>query len=350
MARRILVTGGAGFLGRHVAAAFAKQGSRITVLDDLSASSSTFQCPELRNASIRTVLGSINDRKLTQALVREHDAVAHLASVVGVEETMRHPIATMRNLQGTLNVVEALESDQVILFGSSADVYGMHSHIHQRPMRETDWALYEGPLVSRWVYPKVKALEEHAVAASRARSVTVRIFNAYGPGMDYPGPRRLVPQLLYAALSGNPLRISGSGEQRRSLCFYEDTVRGLLLAFEHVASGARRNSSTFNIGNPESESVASTANRIARLALELGVVDTLPPILLHEPIYSRSFDDSWDRAPDISLAKAVLGFNPRVSLDEGLRRTLHHYAAHGANRRANLAREIAAQPESGSKA
>src|SRR5262245_34549698 len=160
---RVLLTGGAGFLGRHVARSLAMAGESVTVLDDLSCSNSSFDCPELEHAAIRCIAGSTLDAPLVRDRVRRHDAVLHLASVGGDAETICHPIETMRNLEGTMNVVQALTPSQVVLFTSSADVYGLHSHLYDRPMREDDMQVFEHSAVNRWVYPKIKALEENLV-------------------------------------------------------------------------------------------------------------------------------------------------------------------------------------------
>ena len=135
----------------------------------------------------------------------------HLASVVGVEETVSHTVATVQNLTSTLNLVGALTRDHVVLFASSADVYGAHSHLYDRPMREDDCFVYEHGLVNRWVYPHVKALEENLIGNSPARSVILRVFNTYGPGMDYPAPKRVIPHFVERVLARRPLRLSGDG-------------------------------------------------------------------------------------------------------------------------------------------
>ena len=205
VARSVLITGGAGFLGRFLAARLDKAGYSVTVLDDLSASNSTFDCAALASDSIVKIRGSVFDRPLVEELVQRHAAVIHFASVVGVEETVSHTIPTIENLNGTINVVRALTPDHVVIFGSSADVYGAHSRLYDRPMREDDLFVYENGRVNRWVYPHVKTLEENLFANSVARSMVVRIFNTYGPEMDYPAPKRVIPHFIDRMLSRQPL-------------------------------------------------------------------------------------------------------------------------------------------------
>ena len=319
---RFLVTGGAGFLGRHLAHCLAAQGDAVTVLDDLSCPNSNFELPLLRHPSIQYVRGSTLDRPLVQRLVQENTAILHLASVVGVEETIRRPFETMRNLEGTMNVVEALRPEQIVLFTSSADVYGLHSRLHERPMREDDLQLFEGSGVNRWVYPKIKSLEENAVLNGRGRGIVVRVFNCFGPEMDFPHGKRVVPQFVERIFARQPLRISGSGEQRRALCYYSDTVRGILMALRHLLENEAATPTTVNIGSSETWTVLELAQTLQDLALESGILAAPLPIELHAKIYSQDFDDTWHRTPDLQRAKSLLRYAPHVPVREGLRLTL----------------------------
>ena len=233
--KKILITGGAGFLGRHLARRYAEGGWRVTVLDDLSCANSGFHVPELQHPEIECVHGSTLDRAAVAGLTAEHPWSIHFASPVGVGETIGDPIGTARTLSGTLNLVDALTPEHVVLFGSSADVYGMHSRMHGgAPMAEDDDVLYEHAHVNRWIYPKIKAVEENVVAASPARSVTVRIFNCVGPGMDYPDAKRVVLRFLRNIELGEPLLLSGDGSQTRCFSFYTDTLDGVERALVHA--------------------------------------------------------------------------------------------------------------------
>lgn len=322
---KILVTGGAGFLGRHLARRYAERGWSVTVLDDLSCANSNFDVPELQHPLIRCVLGSTLERGRVAELVAEHPTIVHFASPVGVGETIDHPLETARNLTGTLHVVEHVTPEHTLLFGSSADVYGMHSRVHGgRPMREDDDVVFEHAAVNRWIYPKIKSVEENVVAASAARSVTVRIFNCVGPGMDYPDAKRVVPQFVRAIERGEPLVLSGDGAQTRCFCFYTDTLDGIELALAHAAARGPGSAGAFNIGSDHAVSIADLAHRMVALAVEMGIVDAPLPVLAAEvgELYTQSFRDDWDRVPDLQRARSVLGYAPTVELDDALRRTL----------------------------
>ena len=322
----VLITGGAGFLGRYLAAAAAEAGSDVTVLDDLSCPNSTFNCPELQDSRIRCIKGTVFDASLVRDLVERHPVVAHLASVVGVEETIGRTVNTIENLNGTMNVVRALRPDHVTLFTSSADVYGLHSyHYNGRPMREDDCFLFEHAQVNRWVYAHVKALEENLIGNSPARSVVIRVFNTYGPAMDFPAPKRVMPHFIASVLSGAPLKLSGDGGQHRSFCHVSDMIRGFVLALEHAGAQRAPFAECFNIGSPETLTIRQLAEHVLAGAIELGMLKGPLPIESDAFHYSQPFNDGWSRVPDISHAREVLGYAPRVAFRDGLRETLEYY-------------------------
>jgi nucleoside-diphosphate-sugar epimerase len=323
----VLITGGAGFLGRFLAQRLDAAACRVTVLDDLSCTNSTFECAALAPDSIRKIRGSVFDRLLVDELVATHPVVVHFASVVGVEETVSRTVATIENLSGTLNVVRALTPDHVVMFGSSADVYGAHSRIYDRAMREDDLFVYENGRVNRWVYPHVKTLEENLVANGAARSAIVRVFNSYGPEMDYPAPKRVIPHFIDNLLHGDPLLLSGDGAQRRSFCFVSDMIDGLVVVLRYATTHRSTRSDCFNLGHPEPISIRDLARVMVAAAVDIGLIDAPLPIVPDRFVYSQSFDDGWSRMPDIGHAQETLGFTPHVTLADGMARTLAHYLA-----------------------
>jgi nucleoside-diphosphate-sugar epimerase len=323
----VLITGGAGYLGRHLATALASRGDDVTVLDDLSSANSTFDGLAFpRDLPITCLKGTLRDETLVRGLVAAHPVVVHLASVVGVEETVSRNVATVQNLMSTLNLVGALTPDHVVLFASSADVYGAHSHLYDHPMRETDCCVYENGLVNRWVYPHVKSLEENLIGSCPARAIIIRVFNTYGPGMDFPAPKRVIPHFIASVLARQPLRLSGDGLQRRTFCHIEDMVRGFLLALAHGCAAGAPGAECFNLGGVEPIAIRDLAGRVIDAALAAGLIRERLPIETNAFRYSQVFDDSWNRVPDISRARERLGFAPRVGLDEGLRRTLEYHS------------------------
>ena len=321
----VLITGGAGFLGRFLAARLDASGCRVTILDDLSCANSTFGCAALASDRIRKIRGSVFDRTLVTELVSTHPVVVHLASVVGVEETVSHTVPTIENLSGTINVVRALTRDHVVVFASSADVYGVHSRLYDRPMREDDLLVYESGRVNRWVYPHVKALEENLFSNRAARSVVVRVFNCYGAEMDYPAPKRVIPHFIDCILHRRPLLLSGDGKQRRSFCYVDDMIDGFVAVLNHAAVGQDSRDECFNLGHPEPIAIRDLAHLMVDRAVHLGLIVEPLPVIADRFVYSQGFDDRWHRTPDITRAARALGFSPRVALREGLGRTLAYY-------------------------
>ena len=335
----VLITGGAGFLGRHLAARTAAAGHSVTVLDDLSCVNSALDCPTLADNRISKIRGSVFDRNLVEELVATHPVVVHFASVVGVEETVSHTIPTIENLTGTINVVRSLTDGHVAMFGSSADVYGAHSHLYDRAMRESDLFVYENGRVNRWVYPHVKTLEESLFFNSAARAVVVRIFNSYGPEMDYPAPKRVIPHFIDCILDKRPLLLSGDGTQRRSFCFVDDMIDGFMRVLAHAASLETPRNDCFNLGHPEPIAICDLARTMLDSARDLGLIDEPLPIIADRFVYSQTFDDRWHRTPDITHARQTLGFGPAVSLRDGLKRTLAYYQGLKQTRKRALTRD-----------
>jgi nucleoside-diphosphate-sugar epimerase len=325
MSGKVLVTGGAGFLGRYVAQSLAEEGFFITVLDDLSSGNADMNAEALRHPAITKIVGSMFDKPLVTKLTAEHPIIIHFASVVGVEETIEKTILTMKNIEGTISLVEALTPEHTVLFGSSADVYGIHSHFFQHPMKEDDWQVFEKSSVNRWVYPKVKSLEENLIGGSLAKAINVRIFNSFGPGMDFPNSKRVVPHFIEKMCLRQPLPLSMLGQQIRTLCYYKDMVRGLLLALHYAESQSAPFKETINLGGEKSISIKNLAELMIESALHLGLIEKRLPLEFQANLYSQSFDDTWNRTPDISKAKALLGYQPKIGLDEAMAATLLSY-------------------------
>ena len=245
---------------------------------------------------------------------------------------MVNPIPTIQNLVGTFSLARALEPRHFVLFGSSADVYGLHSHMYQRPMHEDDLQVMESSINDRWTYARVKSLEETLILKSPARSVVARIFNSYGPRMDHLAPRRLIPQLMAALVRGEPMRISGDGAQKRSMCFFEDSIRGLELCLRHAEQKAAPYGVAINVGHDETLSITEVAAQLGQAALEMKLISREPTLEFNAAIYSHKFDDTWHRVPDVRRAQELLGFRAQVPFAEGIRRTLRAEASGAISR------------------
>ncbi|QMU72032.1 NAD(P)-dependent oxidoreductase [Streptacidiphilus sp. P02-A3a] len=326
----VLVTGGAGFIGRHLALLLHHQGYQVTALDRVGDANAAHGRQHLESEGIAVVEGSTGDQALMRRLVRGHRVVVHLAApIVGVQQNLRTPGSQADALHDATVLASMLTVEHRLLFSSTSDVYGLHSvHYGDKPMAEDDLTVYESPSVSRWNYAKAKALSESVFACSAARTVSVRIFNAYGPGLDYPQARRVIAQFVTAVFAGQPLRISGSGGQRRAYCYISDLVDGIGLALGHAANLPVGGNLAVNLGNPdEYVSVHDLARLVCDLAVGGGFVAEAPAIERSAYTYSEPFDDTWSRRPDITRARRLLGYEPSMGLHEGITRVLGFHAA-----------------------
>lgn len=306
MPKRIVVTGGAGFLGSHICVRLLELGHHVTCVDNLITGSND-------NVSW------ITDRRFSFArwdvsgdlhIPGNTDAVLHFASPASPRDYHRFPIETLKvGSIGTLNVLEfALKERARFLLASTSEVYGDPL---EHPQKETYWGNVN-PIGPRAVYDESKRFAEAATSSYRREyglgSSIVRIFNTYGPRMRVDDGR-LVPTLISQALRGERLTVTGRGDQTRSLCYVDDLVDGIVRLLESGRPGP------VNLGNPHEESVLDIAHRIRRLT---GCTSPVTHIELPE-------DDPMRRRPDITAAQRDLGWSPRTGLDDGLRKTIEWF-------------------------
>lgn len=303
----VVITGGAGFLGSHLADALLAAGCRVTVLDNLATGSIDNIAHNLNNSNLAFVEHDITKR--WPALDRV-DAVLHLASPASPVDYRKLAIQTMEagSIGTQLGLELARERGAVFLLASTSEVYG-DPLVH--PQSEDYWGNVN-PVGPRAVYDEAKRFAEAMTAAYRDhRGVSTRIariFNTYGPRMRLEDGR-IVPTLINQALTGRSLTVFGDGSQTRSFCYVSDLVDGIIKLMQSDFM------EPVNLGNPEEISVLDFARTIKRLTGSSSEIEFGP----------LPADDPTRRRPDISRAKRVLGWEPRVSLDEGLRQTLAYF-------------------------
>lgn len=326
----VLVTGAAGYIGRHLAHRLAQRGHAVTVIDNLSSPNSASSLASFAAQGIEFQRCDVADADALRPLVQQHPIVVHLASVVGVQAVIERPRAMLDQLGGVAGIADALTDEHVLLFASSSDIYGMHSVLHDNaPIREDDLTVLEPPQVLRWSYAHMKALAESVFAASPARAVGIRIFNCYGPGMDFPHPRRVIPIFANRIVQGRPLEINGDGTQQRAYCHVDDVVQGMLSALDYIATREPGAYEAVNLGNPDAQlSIIDLAKLMVRLAAEHRVATQPVDILTGHDLYSSPFNDRWHRSVDISKANRLFGYWPQVTLEDGLMQVLSYVAAH----------------------
>jgi len=321
--QRLLVTGGAGFIGSHLVDALVDAGHEIIVLDDLSVGKRHNFAHHLGNARFQFVEGSVLDARLVGELIAQVDAIYHLAAVVGVKYIVDNPVRGMQvNIRGTENVLEAAQrTGAKVLVASSSEVYGKSTQV---PFREADNALLGATSVPRWSYALSKMLDEHLAFAYMRQTglptVAVRYFNAYGPRLDPKGYGSVIARFITQALRGQPLSVYGDGLQTRSFTYVEDTVRGTIAAM----TSDRGVGQAFNIGYPIEVTIVALAD-LVRDAVGTGVDVTHIP---YERAFGTDFEEARRRCPDVSRARALLGFEASVSLSDGLPATVQWFKEH----------------------
>jgi len=304
---RVLVTGGAGFLGSHLAERLAADGHEVVCLDNLSTGRRRNLEPLLAAGRAALLEADVVE---PLALRGPFDRIYHLASPVSTAHHAARPIATLRaGAEGTRRVLDlACECRAVFLLASTSEVYG-DPQVHPQP--ET-YVGHVSPVGPRSPYDEAKRFAEALVTAyGRERGLAVRIariFNTYGPRMP-PEDGRVVFAFVQQALTGHPLRVFGTGKQTRSFCYVSDMVEGLVRLAEADYAGP------VNLGNPDEVTVLDLAHEIIDLA---GSESTIQFALLPE-------DDPARRRPDITLARRLLGWQPGVPRAKGLRRTIEYY-------------------------
>ena len=311
---RALVTGGAGYIGSNLVDHLLDHGYDVTVIDNLS----TGKIANIEHCldQIRFVNGSILDAGLVEREVDGADVVLHLAAAVGVRHIVDRPLESLLiNARGTENVLESCSRYwKRVLIASTSEVYGKGAKV---PMAEDDDRVLGSTKVHRWGYSTAKALDEHLAFAYAEQGLpvsVVRYFNSYGPRVDARGYGSVVASFLGAALADRPLVVHGDGGQTRCFTYIEDTVRGTFLA------GTRKEAegTVVNLGNPTETSILELAEQIRTL------VGTSAPIehVSYEQYYGRRFEDTRRRVPDVSRARDLLSWEPSVTLEDGLGRTL----------------------------
>lgn len=311
---RVLVTGGAGYIGSHLVDRLVGLGHTVVVLDDLSTGNIANLADSRR--AVRFVEGTILNERMVGKLVRSADLVFHLAAGVGVGHIIERPLAALvTNTRGAENVIEAcVRHDKRLLLASTSEVYGKTAKM---PMSEDDDRVLGSTTVARWGYSTAKAIDEHlalAHAQEGLRMSIVRYFNSFGPRLDPRGYGSVVANLMRQALAGEPLTVHGDGNQTRCFTFVDDTVEGTLrAALEPRAEGL-----VFNVGNDHETSINELAAEIIALTGSSSAVRHID----YAEQYGEGFEDTRRRVPDVRRAAEVLGFRATIGLREGLERTL----------------------------
>jgi len=313
---RVLVTGGAGYIGSHLVDALIKRGDEALVIDNLSTGKIENVRHLLGHPAFHFINDSILNEPLLERFVPSMDLIFHLAAAVGVRNILQDPLAAINtNVRGTEVVLGlAFKYWKRLVLASSSEIYGKAGHV---PFREDDDRVLGSSAVARWSYSMSKAIDEHFAFAYAAKGLPVsilRYFNSYGPRLDERGYGSVVANFTRQALRGEPITVLGDGKQTRCFTYIEDTVAGTLLAGEVKEAIGE----AFNIGSPTETRILDLARLVKRLTRSKSPIEFQP----YEAYYGEGFEDTRRRVPSGEKAKRLLGFTPRVDLEAGLKKTI----------------------------
>jgi len=316
---RVLITGGAGFVGSHLAEALLGRGDEVFVLDNLSTGSIHNIAHLKEHARFHYTIDSITNEPLLAELVDRADTVVHLAAAVGVKLIVEAPVHTIEtNVHGTEVVLKhANKKKKLVLIASTSEVYGKSVEV---PFRE-DADLVLGPTVKhRWAYACSKMIDEFlALAYWKERKlpvIIVRLFNTVGPRQT--GQYGMViPNFVRQALAGQPITVFGDGTQSRSFTYVGDVVRAMVALVDEPRAVGQ----VFNIGNGTEITIADLASKVKQLTESSSTIVRVP----YDQAYEAGFEDMPRRVPDISKLRALVGYQPTVELDEILTRVIEYF-------------------------
>ena len=316
---RFLITGGAGFIGSHLAERLLGRGDRVVLLDNLS----TGSMDNIRHLKSRDRmqyhLDNIENRQLVAELVDDADAVIHLAAAVGVKLIVESPVRTIEtNVNGTQMILEAAnKKKKLVLTASTSEVYGKNTNV---PFHE-DADLVLGPTTKgRWSYAASKALDEFLALSywkeKHLPVIVVRFFNTVGPRQT--GRYGMVlPNFVKSALDNTPIQIYGDGKQSRCFCDVRDTVEALLRLLDTQKSIGE----VVNIGNTEEVTILRLAERVRDLCGSKSPIKLVP----YDQAYESGFEDMPRRLPDLAKVKRLIGYEAKNDLDDILGQVIDYF-------------------------
>jgi UDP-glucose 4-epimerase len=324
---RVLITGGAGFIGSHLSDAYVGRGDEVFVIDDLSTGSIDNIAHLKPHPRFHYTIDSVHNQPLVAELIDQCDVVFHLAAAVGVKLIVESPVRTIEtNVRGTEVVLaQANKKKKKVLVASTSEVYGLSTEV---PFREDGNLVMGATTKGRWSYACSKAIDEFLALAywreKKLPTVIVRLFNTVGPRQT--GQYGMViPTFVKQALAGRPITVYGTGEQTRCFGYVGDIVGALVKLMDKEEAVGQ----VFNIGSNEEVSIMELARRVREQAGSTSEIVTVP----YDEAYEEGFEDMPRRVPDISKINALVGFRPTMPLDGILQSVIEHYSgrqtAHG---------------------
>ncbi len=321
---RVLITGGAGFIGSHLSDAYLQRGDEVFVIDDLSTGSIENIHHLKTNPKFHYTIDTVHNQPVVAELVDRCDVIFHLAAAVGVKLIVESPVRTIEtNVRGT-EVVLALSNKKKrkVVIASTSEVYGLSEHV---PFREDGNLVMGATTKGRWSYACSKAIDEFLALAywreKKLPTIVVRLFNTVGPRQT--GQYGMViPTFVKQALARRPITVYGDGQQSRCFGYVGDVVGALIKLMDHPDAVGQ----VFNIGSNEEVSILQLAERVKALTESDSEIVFLP----YDEAYEEGFEDMPRRVPDIGKISSLIGFKPEMSL-EGMLKTVINFQS-GQNR------------------
>ncbi len=316
---RFLITGGAGFIGSHLAERLLQRGDSVVLLDNLSTGSMENIRHLKSSESMSYHLDNLENRQLVAELVDDADIVVHLAAAVGVKLIVESPVRTIEtNVNGTQMILEAAcKKRKLVLTASTSEVYGKNTNV---PFRE-DADLVLGPTTKgRWSYAASKALDEFLALSywkeKKLPVIVVRLFNTVGPRQT--GRYGMVlPNFVKAAMDGKPISVYGNGQQSRCFCDVRDTVEALTRLIDTPRSVGE----VINVGNTEEISIEALARLVKQRTRSSSPIEFIP----YDRAYEPGFEDMMRRVPNVEKLQALTGFRPQTPLTEIIDRVTAYF-------------------------
>lgn len=307
---KILITGGAGFVGSHLADKLIGEGHEITVIDDLSTGRYSNIAHLEDTPNFRLIIDTVLNEKLMEELIRDTDRVFHMASAVGVKLIMERPVRTIETIFRGTDVVLGFCSRyrKRVLIPSTSEVYGKGASV---PFREDDDLLTGATDKHRWAYACAKTLDEFLALAhwkeTRLPVVVVRLFNTVGPRQTGQYGM-VVPRFVQAAMKGDPIQVHGDGTQSRCFGHVHDVADGLSKLLESKQCFGE----VINLGNDEEITIKQLADKAIDLTSSGSSIQFIP----YEEAYGEGFEDMRRRVPSLEKAKRLIGYRPTRSLND----------------------------------
>jgi UDP-glucose 4-epimerase len=315
---KVFITGGAGFIGSHLSERYLERGDEVHVLDDLSTGSIDNIQHFKDHPKYKLYIASVTNYQRTAEMIDLCDVVYHLAAAVGVRLIVESPVKTIEtNIRGTEIVLElAAKKRKRVLIASTSEVYGKREHI---PFREDDDLVMGATNKGRWSYACSKAIDEFMAIAywkeKRVPTVVARLFNTVGPrqtgryGM-------VIPNFVTQALQDKEITVYGDGSQSRCFTHVSDVVGALMKIVEHPEALGE----VYNVGSTHEVTILQLAERIKELTGSKSNITFVP----YEKAYEEGFEDMMRRVPDISKIHRLVGYEPKISLDETLKSVIDY--------------------------